>query len=692
MNVKSLSFKIVLGISILVIIICTALTVSARLLASKMHSEEVIRSMEKSRDDAGKILDVTLNGYIKEVTAIGQRKEITSMNWDEQRPILETEAKRIGFECFQVGNASGDVVSTSGDRYTEGDKVYYTKALSGNSSVSDVMYNEKYQKMVVIISSPLYSGNEIVGVLSGVADASFMNKIVNEVKMDYDGFMFIINDAGEMMAGEDYKGKTELKNVIRDKNSAPDKPYGQYAALQVKMIQGGSGLETFFMDGKEWYLSYIEMNDGLWHLGIVQNRQQAMAILNSMVSNMIILTFLAIVFGIIAGFFLARALKPLKKLESSIREIATGNADLTQRIKVESEDEVGAVVVSFNTFTEKLQNIMSVMKTSKGYLVDAGKDLNQTTDYTLDSIAVIIRNIKSIGDQINNQNLSVDQTSAAVNEISSNIASLEKMVESQSRSVEEASSAVEQMIGNIASVNTSMDKMGASFRSLEQKALEGVKKQDDVSQRVELVGQESAMLHNANKTIQNIAYQTNLLAMNAAIEAAHAGDAGRGFSVVADEIRKLSETSSAQSKTIGEQLGRIQDSIDGIIHASQESRTAFSSVSDEIASTDHIVHEVTVAMDEQNQGSKQISLALNTMNDCTSEVLSAVNEMASGSKAILNEIQNLQNTTVALRNGMNEMEKGAGQVNDSGNSLNDISGVMDKSISEIGSQVDMFKV
>lgn len=139
-----------------------------------MHTNEVILSMEKSRDSAGKIIETTIDGYVKEVTTIGQRTEIISMDWDLQRPILEKEARRIGFECFQVGSVSGEVISTSGDKYSEGGKMYYTKALTGVSTISDVMYNDRYNKMVVILSTPLYRGNEIVGILSGVADASFL--------------------------------------------------------------------------------------------------------------------------------------------------------------------------------------------------------------------------------------------------------------------------------------------------------------------------------------------------------------------------------------------------------------------------------------------------------------------------------------------------------------------------------------
>lgn len=695
MKKNSLAMKIVLGISFLIILVCTLLMIVAVFLFSKVQTNQVISGMTKSRDDAGKLIELAIDGYIKEVEAIAQRSEVRSMNWDLQSTPLTEEAKRIGFESFQVGSITGEIHSTSGNNFNVNGKNYYVKALGGQANLSDVFYDEVYKKMVVIVSSPIHNSyGEVIGVLSAVADAAFMNKITSSIKLDYDGLCFIINDAGEKMAGVDYSGKTKLENDIRNKDYNVTSNFAQYVALQVKMIQGGSSLESFYMNGKQYFLSYIEINDGAWHLGIIQDKSQALIVIRKIVIFMLLVTFVFIIFGILCGIFLSRSLKPLKIISDSITEIASGKADLTQRISLErhNNDEVGVVVTGFNTFTEKLQSIMSVMKDSKNSLVTVGKSLKQNTDNTVDSINLILGNIQKIGSDTESQISSVEQTASAVNEISSNITSLEKMIEGQSQAVSQASSAVEQMVGNIASVNKSVSNMADSFKRLESKAVDGLKKQDDVSQKISIVGEESEMLDAANKVIQNIAYQTNLLAMNAAIEAAHAGDSGQGFSVVAEEIRKLSDTSKEQSKTIGDQLKKIHESIEMIIKASSESKVAFGSVSEEIQNTDHLVNEITIAMTEQTEGSKQINASLHSMNNSTSEVLSAVNEMSEGSSSILQEIQTLQNSAFSLKSSMQEMKEGAEHIQQTGNELFNISNQMENSIDEIGSQVDQFKV
>ena len=375
-----------------------------------------------------------------------------------------------------------------------------------------------------------------------------------------------------------------------------------------------------------------------------------------------------------------------------LKELASGDADLTKRCSLYVRDEIGELIIQFDLFMDKLHEIVSAVKESKADLSTSGNTLYDSIHETSGAITEIMANIESVNNQIQNQTRSVESSSDNVGIITDSISNLDAMIESQSAGVTQASAAVEQMIGNIESVNKSVDKMSNSFSELQQNAELGYKKQQEVNERIVQIESQSQMLQEANTAISSIAEQTNLLAMNAAIEAAHAGEAGKGFAVVADEIRKLSETSATQSATIGEQLNIIRDSITNVVSSSNESSDALSAMASKLKETDQLVLQIKAAMEEQNAGSKQITDALRNMNDSTVEVQKSSKDMSAQSTSIVGEMNSLRDSTEAMNASMDEMMTGARQINENSATMSDMAGHVKGAIDKIGSQIDMFKV
>ena len=405
-----------------------------------------------------------------------------------------------------------------------------------------------------------------------------------------------------------------------------------------------------------------------------------------------VVVLLVILVSIIANRVFGLVMRPLQKVSQAFIALSEGNANLAVKIDAPSDDEIGILVTGFNKFIQKLYAIVKDVKESKATLVTAGADMTGSADDTSSAITQIIANIGSIHTQMDKQEASVAQTVGAVNEIATNIDSLEQMIQNQSSSVTEASAAIEEMIVSIASVNQSVDKMVTSFSMLRDKAQDGFMKQTDVNARIEQIESQSNMLQDANTIIADIATRTNLLAMNASIEAAHAGKAGKGFAVVADEIRKLSKSSATQSKRIGEELSNVQQAISSVVGASAQLTEVFKSVSDELNVTNRFVLYIKQAMEEQNEGSKQIDASLRVVNDNTTNVQNASREMASGNKSILIEINKLQNNAFGMKEGINEMATGARQINETGSALENISVRMKEAIQKIESQIDQFEL
>ena len=534
----------------------------------------------------------------------------------------------------------------------------------------------------LVVAYPVKRDGRVVGTVVGtfsMTDSEFVESIKTNYKVECTMFEGKVRAATTL--GANFVGTTLDNQNIVDMVLSRGERYNGFNSI----------------GGKKFMSVYAPIRDSSGSISGMLFVAKSMQIVDHAVNTVIkivvpILIGLALLLVIVATIFVRRMLKPLNGVKDTLNDISSGDADLTKRIDLKSKDEIGAVVSGFNTFAGKLQTIIGDVKTSKDELMVAGENLSGATQDTASSITEIIANIESMKHQIDAQNQSVSQTAGAVNEIASNIESLERMIESQSSGVTQASAAVEQMIGNISSVNASMEKMAGSFNELRTNSQAGISKQKAVNDRIDEIESQSEMLQEANVAIASIASQTNLLAMNAAIEAAHAGEAGKGFAVVADEIRKLSETSTAQSKTIGDQLNNIKDSISQVVTASSESSLAFETVSRKLEETDALVMQIRAAMEEQNEGSQQITEALHNMNDSTVEVRNASNEMSEGNKMILKEVQQLQNAAMTMTQSMEEMAVGARKINETGAALTDVSSQINTSINKIGEQVDQFKV
>src|SRR5208337_4923453 len=222
------------------------------------------------------------------------------------------------------------------------------------------------------------------------------------------------------------------------------------------------------------------------------------------------------------------------------------------------------------------------------------------------AVIEINANIGNARGQLDGQSSAVREVIEAIQALTTGVDTLSDMIQRQSAGVSQSSASVEEMIANIESVAANVEGASKGAELLATKGSEGKARIDEVSETVDAIVHYSENLSEAARLITEIADRTNLLAMNAAIEAAHAGEAGKGFSVVADEIRNLAETSSEQSHTIGAELAQVRKGIEEIVASSRDTAASFSRVMQKLADTDRIVQEVKNAMAEQKEGSSQV--------------------------------------------------------------------------------------
>jgi methyl-accepting chemotaxis protein len=248
------------------------------------------------------------------------------------------------------------------------------------------------------------------------------------------------------------------------------------------------------------------------------------------------------------------------------------------------------------------------------------------------------------------------------------------------------------MVANINSVTNTLVNNVANVNTLLEASEAGKTGLQEVAADIQTIARESEGLLEINAVMENIASQTNLLSMNAAIEAAHAGEAGKGFAVVAGEIRKLAESSSGQSKTIGTVLKKISESIKKITASTDNVLKRFEAIDSSVKTVSLQEGNIRNAMEEQNEGSKQLLNSAGGLKETTQQVKSGSEEMLVGSKEVMHESRNLEKITQEITGGMNEMAAGADQVNIAVNNVNEMTTKNREAIDTLLKEVSRFKI
>ena len=284
-------------------------------------------------------------------------------------------------------------------------------------------------------------------------------------------------------------------------------------------------------------------------------------------------------------------------------------------------------------------------------------------------------NVSDLNFQTEEQSSSVTETSATIHQIAKNIESLSQQIEGQSASVTESSAAIQQMVSNINSISMNLDRAGGGFEALLSASSNGRDSMQNVIELVKDVSSQSEHLLETNEIINSIASQTNLLAMNAAIEAAHAGEAGKGFSVVSDEIRKLAESASEQSKAIEGDLKKVVSTIATIVDASAKADDAFGLVAVNIKEANGLIQEIRMAMKEQTEGSQQVLEALDDIQNITVQIRDGSLEMNQGASMILKEMARLEGISLKVQKSTQDIARSSETI---GQTIEEIMNVTEK--------------
>jgi len=428
-----------------------------------------------------------------------------------------------------------------------------------------------------------------------------------------------------------------------------------------------------------------------WSYAVAIMRNTIMAPVYQMLAMAITISAAVLGLLVLASVFLARSIsRPIVKVAGTLKDISEGEGDLTKRIAAGSDDEIGDLGRCYNLTMEKIRNLVGTIKYKINGLNHTSFELSVNMGKTSTAVQQITSHLDNMRNLMVKQEDGATEAGKAVGDIKVNIDSLKKMIEEQTDSVNRSSSAIEEMTANINSVTRTLVENSKNVAVLTEASENGKAGLQTVAQEIKEIAHDSEGLLEINSVMKSIASQTNLLSMNAAIEAAHAGEAGRGFAVVADEIRKLAESSGEQAKTTTAMLKKIKASIDNITKSSDDVLTRFGAIDSSVKTVSEHEQNILNAMEEQEVGGKQILESIGRLRDITASVRKGSEDMAESGETLVEETDGFIKTSKETVEGMNDILKGINQINVSVSHVNEMSLENNKNFESLKQETEKF--
>ena len=692
----SLKTKLVLIFGILIAIASVVEGVLAINIARKAVSEKVEAHLTDKAADVAEIIDGRINSTFQFLEGIARIPILA----DQSIPYGEKEAQLQREVSFNKRLAQLNLYNLSGVRYTSdgkkvsvADREWFKTAASGKHFVSEPLVSRSLDKFVLIFAVPVYDdAHTIVGVLNAVILAERLSEDIADIVVGKTGQCYIIGLTGSIIAHKDTSLVEKMYNPIEEAKTNPQQA-SLASFIQHALNTTHSNVGYYDFNGSSYIAANATIKSTGWGVIIrapVNEFMETLAFLRrsiSIMGNIILLISLVIVY-----FIAKKMVGPVQIAVRALKDIAQGEGDLTVRLPITGSDEVTDLSHYFNETIAKIGASIRSVGANSSIMEEIGNKLASNMSKTATSVHQISASIDTVKQQALTQAASVTETDATVEEIIKTIKKLNESIDTQAGSVAQSSASVEEMVANIASITQTLEKTDAAIKNLAAATEDGKETLVTSNTVTQKIAEESGSLMEASSVIQHIASQTNLLAMNAAIEAAHAGEAGKGFAVVADEIRKLAEDSAAQGKAITATLKTLTGEIETLSNSSQTVEEKFNMIFNLSGQVKSMSDSLTEAMKEQENGSREVLIAIKNINTVTMEVQSGSEEMLKGGEGVVAEMHNLSDLTHIITDSMNEMASGAMQINGSVQEVHEIAQKNKQSIEALAREVSKFKI
>ena len=657
--------------------------------------DKVTAHLFDKASDTAAILDGVINQSFEYLDGIASQQILhnTSVSYTEKARILEELAKgEEGIIAFTIVDPKGILYLPDGQQFDVSGQQWFKDSQGGTKKYfSEPFKDIQTGNLITMAVVPIMGkNNTFTGVLSAVFDGYTLSNVVDRIKVGKTGGCFILSKSGVNIANRNRDLVESQFNAIEAAKT--DKSLAGVAAVIEDFLKSDTTEIRYytFMGIKDIASAAVMKTTG-WNIVIEAPVKEFLDTINVMRIGVIIAALVILLAAlVIVSIFSRKLVKPIQNSVPVLQKIAHG--DFTVRLPMIGNDEITDMFEYFNETIAKIGASIQQVGVNSDTMEEIGSELSSNMTETASAVNQISANIDGVKQQAMTQAASVTETAATIEEIVRTIKQLNNSIETQAASVAQSSSSVEEMVANIASIGQTLDKTDEVIKKLTTATGDGKATLVTSNSVTQKIAEESGSLMEASSVIQHIASQTNLLAMNAAIEAAHAGEAGKGFAVVADEIRKLAEESSAQGKTITATLKTLGGEIETLSASSKTVEAKFNAIFTLAEQVKEMSDRLTEAMREQENGSKEVLTAIKSINTVTVEVQAGSEEMLKGGEGVAEEMQKLDGLTRIITESMNEMASGAVQISNAVQEVSEITQKNKRSIEALAKEVGKFKV